>query len=191
MTTLIYITHPDVVQDPAVPVPQWPLSERGRARMAALFDDPWIRAVTRLYSSEERKALDGAAILSERLGLPAVAVAALGEIDRSPTGWLPHDEHAAAARACFERPQESVRGWETGVHAQERVSAAVNDLLAAAAPEDVVAVVGHGGVGTLLLCRLTERPISLSERPAGADGGSTFVFDTVAGQLVRGWERFG
>jgi broad specificity phosphatase PhoE len=28
----VFITHPDVLVDPVVPVPQWPLSERGRAR---------------------------------------------------------------------------------------------------------------------------------------------------------------
>lgn len=191
VTTLIYITHPDVVRDPAVPVPQWALSARGRARMNALFADPWISAITRLYSSEERKALDGAAILSERLGVPAVAIAALGEIDRSSIGFVTDDEYAALMRACFAQPAVSASGWETAAHAQQRVATAVRDLLDGAALEDVVAIVGHGTVGTLLLCHLTGRPISLSERPKGTDGGSTFIYDMAAGELVRGWERFG
>ena len=33
MNTVYFITHPDVVIDPATPVAQWPLSQRGRMRM--------------------------------------------------------------------------------------------------------------------------------------------------------------
>jgi broad specificity phosphatase PhoE len=191
MTTLIYITHPDVIQDPAVPVPQWPLSARGRARMTALLAEPWVPTVTAVYSSTERKSLDGAAILGEHLKLTPTAVAELGEVDRSSTGFLPDAEHAALARALMAQPDVSASGWETASHAQDRVVAAVERILSRAQPEDVVAIVGHGGVGTLLLCWLTGRPISLSERPEGADGGSTFIYDTAAGELVRGWRRFG
>ena len=31
MPLIYYISHPDVVKDPAVPVPRWPLSARGGA----------------------------------------------------------------------------------------------------------------------------------------------------------------
>lgn len=34
---LYFITHPNVLIDPTVPVPQWPLSERGLARMCCQF----------------------------------------------------------------------------------------------------------------------------------------------------------
>ena len=33
MSLVYLITHPDVVIDPDVPVPQWPLSARGKERM--------------------------------------------------------------------------------------------------------------------------------------------------------------
>ena len=115
-----YISHPDVVKDPAVPVPRWSLSERGRARMTALLARPWVAEIGAVYCSDEQKALDGAAILAGHLGLMPIVVPALGEVDRSSTGWLPEEEHAAAARRLFERPDESVRGWETAAHAQAR-----------------------------------------------------------------------
>ena len=59
---LYFITHPDVVIDPAVPITEWPLSPRGRTRMAALASAPWIWRLTALYCSTERKARDGAAL---------------------------------------------------------------------------------------------------------------------------------
>ena len=35
MRTIYFISHPDVVINPLVPITHWPLSERGRARMVA------------------------------------------------------------------------------------------------------------------------------------------------------------
>ena len=36
LPTVFFITHPDVMIDPAVPVPDWPLNLRGRSRTQAL-----------------------------------------------------------------------------------------------------------------------------------------------------------
>jgi hypothetical protein len=36
MPAVFFITHPDVLIDPNAPVPEWPLNERGRARMRVI-----------------------------------------------------------------------------------------------------------------------------------------------------------
>ncbi len=38
--TIWFVTHPDVLIDPAVPVPDWPLSARGVARVRTALDQP-------------------------------------------------------------------------------------------------------------------------------------------------------
>ena len=38
MTTVYFITHPDVVMDPSVPIQRWALSKQGRARIADALD---------------------------------------------------------------------------------------------------------------------------------------------------------
>ena len=196
-----YISHPDVVKDPAVPVPRWSLSERGRARMTALLARPWVAEIGAVYCSDEQKALDGAAILAGHLGLTPIVVPALGEVDRSSTGWLPEEEHAAAARRLFERPDESVRGWETAAHAQARIVAAIegirrlwgerapNSRPAHAPPITAIAIVAHGAVGTFYLCYLKGVPITMSEAQPGRDGGYYYYFDAATGRLVHGWTR--
>jgi len=85
---MYFITHPDVVIDPAVPVPQWPLSPRGRSRMQRLLSQDWLRQVEAIYCSTEQKAVDGALILSEATGIPFHQVSALGENDRVASGYL-------------------------------------------------------------------------------------------------------
>ena len=86
---IYFITHPDVVIDPLIPVPQWPLSERGKSRIRRLLSHAWIARIEALYCSTEQKAVDGAALLSEALGIPFHQVAALGKTTVQPLGTSP------------------------------------------------------------------------------------------------------
>ena len=54
MPTIFFITNPDVAIDGGVPVPDWPLNERGRARMSAMLGQQWLRSVVSVFSSDER-----------------------------------------------------------------------------------------------------------------------------------------
>ena len=53
MPRVYFITHAEVAIDPAVPVPEWSLSERGRQRAAVLLTRPWTRQVCAVFSSIE------------------------------------------------------------------------------------------------------------------------------------------
>ncbi len=64
-----FVTHPNVVVDATIPVPRWPLSPRGIERMRAGLHLPWVREVTALHCSTEQKAIDGAAIWADHLGM--------------------------------------------------------------------------------------------------------------------------
>ena len=162
--TVYFITHPDVLIDPAVPVPDWPLSPRGRSRMTSALALSWMHSVRAVWCSTERKARDGAEILASHLGFAVAELAELGENDRSATGYLPRAEFEAVADLFFARPNESVRGWERAVDAQRRIIEGVDRVLAATAGcRGDIAIVGHGGVGTLLFCHLrggARRPIA-------------------------------
>src|SRR3984893_4492936 len=67
MPSVFFITHPDVVIKPSVPIPDWPLNERGRARMHAMVAAPWVKEVRSIFASSERKAREGAQILADGL----------------------------------------------------------------------------------------------------------------------------
>lgn len=189
-----YITHPDVVIDPAVPVPRWPLSERGRARMRRLVNEPWVAELRHVFSSEEQKAIDGAEILAEASGAVHRVLAELHENDRSATGFLPPDEFWPTVDQFFANPEQSVRGWERAVDARDRVLRALRAGLEQAGSEPA-AFVAHGGVGALLLGRLRDEPISRGHEqpgppagsPAGSGGGYYFTFDATSLRVTHGW----
>jgi broad specificity phosphatase PhoE len=185
VTVVRYITHPEVVIDPATPVPQWRLSEQGRRRLAAMLAQPWVPSIGRVVSSTEYKAVEAATMLAEHLGLAVEQRAATGEIDRSATGYVPAAEHERLADACFGQPDVSAGGWERAIDAQRRIVAALGDLLDAAATGPDIAVVGHGGVGTLWYCHLTGVPI---ERRWDQPGQGHYVtVDGTSCRPLHGW----
>lgn len=187
MPTVVFITHPDVLIDPAVPVPDWPLSPRGIDRMRRALALSWIGTIRAIWCSTERKARDGADILAEYLGLPVTELTALGENDRSATGFLPRAEFEIVADQFFANPEQSIRGWERAIDAQRRIVAAVAHVCGASAAKGDIAIVSHGGVGTLLLCHLRGDAIGRAHDQPPNNGGNFFAFDAATRRLHHGW----
>lgn len=185
MATAYYITHPQVRIDPDVPVPDWGLSDLGRARAHEMLRQPWVSSLRRIVSSSERKAIETAEILGAPLGVTPEIRERMHENDRSATGFLPPPEFEAVADQFFAHPETSIRGWERAVDAQARIRSEVDAVLGDHDEGDI-AFVGHGGVGTLLLLSLTDRPISRSaDQPGG--GGNYFAFSVPDLRLLHGW----
>jgi broad specificity phosphatase PhoE len=187
MTIVHFITHPEVSIDAAVPVPDWPLSPVGSRRMQAAMRQPWLAAVRSVFCSAERKAMDAAAVVANHLGLRRIVVEALGENDRSATGYLPKGEFEALADAFFAQPDDSVRGWERARGAQRRIVDAVERAISMSVADGDIAIVSHGGVGTLFLCHLKGVAISRSEDQPGEGGGNFFSFDAADRHLLSEW----
>jgi broad specificity phosphatase PhoE len=184
-----FITHADVEIDPAIPVPDWRLSARGRTRHEAFNRRPLVGGIGSVYSSHEAKARDGGEILARHRALPLQLVEALHENDRSATGYLRAREFEQMADAFFANPQSSIRGWERAVDAQARIVKAVGGILAGDRGENDIAIIAHGGVGALLLCHLLGAPISRAHDQPGGGGGHYFSFESATFKLLHGWKR--
>lgn len=185
MSLLRYISHPDVDVDPDVPVTQWTLSVEGRRRATAMLDQPWVPSIERIVSSAETKATVTAGLLADHLGLDVEVRPTTGEIDRSATGFVPMAEHERLADAFFDRPTVSAQGWERAVDAQARIVEALADLLDPTSVSGDVAVVGHGAVGTLLLCHLADLEIGRHRDQPGQ--GHHWAYDLGRRHVVHGW----
>ncbi|MEM9205793.1 MAG: histidine phosphatase family protein [Pseudomonadota bacterium] len=166
MSTLIFVSHPEVVIDGTVPVPEWGLSETGKTRAKQFAAAHILDGVGAIWSSAEVKALDTAEILAEPSGLKVQIDPRLGENDRSATGFIPPDQFQAAADAFFASPETSFKGWERAVDAQDRIVKAVREIARSHAAGDLV-ISSHGGVGTLLYCALVGASIDRKFDQAG------------------------
>ena len=168
MRRLVFLTHPEVVIDPAVPVPRWHLRPEGIAKLRRFAASGVLAGIGAVWASTETKAIETAGILAAARGLGVRVREDLGENDRSSTGYLPPVEFERMADAFFANPTESVRGWERAVDVQARILGAVRALVAAeTAPGDIL-VAAHGAVGALLRGHLLGAPISRALDQPGA-----------------------
>jgi broad specificity phosphatase PhoE len=183
----LYITHPQVLIDPAVPVPDWGLSDLGRSRAEAAAASGWARSLRRIVSSGERKAIETAEILARASGTTIEIVEVAHENDRSATGFLPPPAFEDAADWFFAHPAESFRGWERAVDAQARIVAVFEQALLGHDPTAPIAFVGHGGVGTLLRCHLGGMPIGRVHDQLPNGGGNLYAISLRDRRLLTGW----
>jgi broad specificity phosphatase PhoE len=182
---VIYITHPEVVIDPHIQVPQWTLSAVGAERMRLFSRDPALGGARSVWCSTQTKAQVSARILSEALNLPVLELQELGENDRSSTGYVAPPRFWELVNAFFSSPEESAEGWETARHAQDRTMKAIDHVIANS-PDGDILIVGHGGVGRLALASLKDEPIDLSSEQPGQ--GSWFWFDRETRVLRSSWQ---
>lgn len=180
-----YLTHPQVEIESSRPVPLWRLSARGRERVEAILAIAWLQSIERILSSAETKAVETAAIIAAHLGVPVEIDPKMGENDRSSTGFLEPPAFEAAADRFFAEPDKSWQGWERAVDAADRIERAVERAFTASTAVPTL-MVGHGGVGTLLKCRIGGHPIARNEdQPPG--GGNLFAFGIVSRRLLCDW----
>lgn len=181
-----YLTHPQVVVDPQIPVPDWQLSDEGRRRVLQALERPWLRGLRRIVASRERKAVETAELIGQALGIPVEPRPGMEENDRSATGFLPPPAFEAAADAFFSHPETSWNGWETAAAAQSRIVAAVDRALNETDADSPVLLAGHGAVGALLKCHVAGRAISRREDQPGG-GGNVYAFDPGSRKLLCDW----
>jgi broad specificity phosphatase PhoE len=182
----LYITHPQVRIDANVPVPDWPLSDIGAQRVLRAAAFPWAKALRRIVSSSEKKAIETARIFARAAGVEVETAANMHENDRSATGFLPPDEFERAADWFFAHPQASYKGWETAVDAQARIVGTIEAVLASHDPAAPIAFIGHGAVGTLLKSHLAHDIISRrGDQPPG--GGNIFCFSLADRRITCDW----
>lgn len=180
-----YLTHPEVVIDPNVPVTQWPLNDLGRRRTEQVAVAPnRLQRTTRIISSAETKATQTAGILGTALAVTPEIRPAMHENDRSATGYLTADAFETARLDFFGKPDVSMQGWETARAAQRRIVSEVEHCLTRT-PDGDILFIGHGGVGTLLLCALAGHPIDPKYDQTGG-GGNWFEFDLDT-RVPSGW----
>jgi broad specificity phosphatase PhoE len=105
-----------------------------------------------MVSSGEPKAVETAEIAAGCLGIGCSVYPGLHEHDRTGVPFLSGEEFAQASRRFFENPDRLVWGNETAEEAGDRFESAVRSGLDER-EEEVVAVVAHGTVISLLVTR--------------------------------------
>ncbi|NYD24716.1 histidine phosphatase family protein [Kineococcus aurantiacus] len=115
------VSHPEVLADPTVPVPQWGPAPAGYEQLQRSLVVPWVRSASFVASRAEREALQTAQAVAEVSRCAVHVEEELGENDRSATGFVPPQQFEALVDAFFAEPEDSVCGGETAADAQRRI----------------------------------------------------------------------
>lgn len=189
MSYALYVTHPEVILDPAEPATRWHLSERGRERAAAFAPSAAMQPISLLIASPEIKTMETAELLTA--GEREIVVGAKTfENVRTSTGVVPATEFETLMDLLYAHPQDSAAGWETLAATEARIVSAVRAELEQYAGRCPIAFVGHGTVGTVLKCHLAGRKPTRDEdqrRMAAAGGGNVFAFSLPEMRLLTDW----
>ncbi len=181
-----YLSHPQVLVDPAKGIMDWSLSDLGRRRVISLANSNALDGTTVVISSAETKAIETALPLARALNCDLDIREMMHENDRSSTGFLPPKEFEAVADQFFAYPDISIRGWETATAAQSRIVEEIGVCLNTPKCGDVL-FVGHGAVGTLLFCHLSGMPIDRKFDQGPGGGGCFFEFSSLHNRPTSGW----
>lgn len=184
--TVRYLSHPQVIVDPEKEVTKWSLTAQGRACVIRLATSGVLAGTTRVISSAETKAVETATPLAQALNCTVEIRARMHENDRSATGFLAPAVFEEVADRFFAQPDARAEGWETARAAQARITREVDACLSDHSTGDVL-FVGHGAVGTLLFCALSDLEISREHDQGPGGGGNYFAFDSEARRPCSGW----
>ena len=152
---LLLVRHsaPSILDD--MSYRDWPLSDKGNrltiraARYVAGFKPRLI------CSSDERKAIETARIIAQHCGVDVEIEPGLREHDRTGVRWCDAATRQRELKALFASPNDVVFGRESAEQALQRLTSAIDQVLAQASGTSVL--VTHGTVMALYLSRLTGR----------------------------------
>ncbi len=188
MSCLIFLTHPEVVIDPDVPVQNWSLSDNGKNLLYKSLRRGALPQIDHVFSSPERKAMDASAIIRNHFNCDVTILDKFGELDRSSTGYLPEDQHHTISSLAFEYPGVSIQGWERVDDMKDRIIRCFHKIEASIENGATVLASGHGGSGFALYLYL--QGLSNYDRKLSPPSmGSIFSYSPAKQTIELEWTR--
>ena len=165
--TYVFLRHAKVRKDTSEPSDKWVLSEEGikyveEVAATGIFDD-----VNVIISSSQKKVIQTAYFLADRLDKEIVTNPNLNEIDKGSVLIEIPEEYEKQVTRVFEKPDESISGWESANQALKRFQLGM-DRIEQEHSHKKILIVTHGIVLTLyfasILKETTEEIISRWKR---------------------------
>jgi len=146
--TYIFLRHAKVRKDTDAPSDTWVLSEEGikfieEVAATGIFDN-----IEKIITSSQKKCIQTAYFLADRLDKEIVTNPGLNEIDKGTDLIEDPEEYEEQVKKVFENYSESVSGWEPANHAFRRFQLAM-DRIEQEYKHNIILIVSHGIVLTL------------------------------------------
>ncbi len=188
MTKLIYITHPEVIINPAIAIDEWVLSPLGWDRVEKLLALKFWQEVEKVYTSSEPKAYMIGEKVSKKYGIELEKISDLREIDRSATGIIsPLSDYMQVVQLSYENIKEMAKGWESISNVMLRNSNAV-EMLKTKYNGKTFVIIGHGCAGTTIKCHIKKVNPTFQEDPQKT--GCYFIANLDTNEIIQDWSTY-
>lgn len=165
--TYVFLRHAKVRKETSEPSDKWILSDEGikyveQVAATGIFDD-----VNVIISSSQKKVIQTAYFLANRLDKDIITNPSLDEIDKGSLLIEDPEEYQKQVVNIFDKPDESIAGWESANQALKRFQLGI-DRIEKEHSHKKILIVTHGIVLTLyfasILKETTEEIISRWKR---------------------------
>lgn len=160
---IIFLRHAKTKVDNTLPIADWFLTDDGVKHAKEVSSDPIFDDVDLIFASTERKAVDTAKPITERLGKEIIQVENLGEIKRPNAEKITLEEYKRLKSIVFSDFDKSESGWETVNRALSRFSKAVEEI-DRKYENKVILIVAHGTVMSLYFANIQGKMDELFSR---------------------------
>ena len=160
---IIFLRHAKTKVDNTLPIADWFLTDDGVEHAKEVSGDSVFNDVDLMFASTERKAVDTAKPIAERLNKEIIQVENLGEIKRPNAEKITLEEYKRLKSVVFSNFDKSEGGWETANRALSRFSEAVEDI-DKKYENKVILIVAHGTVMSLYFAKIQGKMNELFSR---------------------------
>lgn len=145
---IIFLRHAKTEVDKSLAIADWFLSKKGEKHAQQISSDPVFDDVDLIFASTERKGVDTARPIAQRLDKEIIQIEDLGEIRRPGAEKVTLKEYKRLKSVIFSDFDKSEAGWETVNHALKRFEEAVKKI-DEKHENKVILIVAHGTVMSL------------------------------------------
>ena len=161
--TLIFLRHAKTSVDKSIPIEDWTLTDEGFKHSKETAETGDFDKVDLIFTSSERKSVETAKPIAERIKKEIVQLSELGEIKRPNSEKITLEEYKELKRKIFEDFDYSEQGWETVNQALNRFSDAVEEIDTKYENKTIL-IVAHGTVMSLFFAKLQNKLDELLSR---------------------------
>jgi broad specificity phosphatase PhoE len=141
--SIFFLRHAITIIDEDTPVEKWEIAKKGKEKMSKIVGSGIFDEIDIVVSSKEKKAIQTATFVAERLGKEIITYSDYNELRREGGYITSKSEYEKQVRLIFEEGSSEIKEWEIARNALDRIIK-VTDLIDNQYSNMKILVVSHG-----------------------------------------------
>ncbi|MFW9851573.1 MAG: histidine phosphatase family protein [Candidatus Thorarchaeota archaeon] len=141
--SIFFLRHAETIINRDILVDEWIISEKGKKTTKEIIESGIFDDIDKIITSEERKAIQTAFFLAERLGKKIITNSDFNELKRGGNYVSSKKQYEKQVKKLFEEGYSEIKEWEEARSALRRITRAI-DYIDREYSNMNILVVSHG-----------------------------------------------